>query len=199
MVEAGRVSERRMRIVRGAARLFLENGYEATTVRQIAEEVGLKSGSLFSHFESKQQILALAMDWGLRLALERADEAVEVEGGSRERLMALCRAHFQALLGEAADALAIPLYEWRSLAPEAREEIVRMRDAYEARWQEVLEEAVEEEVIHTEDLHMFRLFVLGAANSTVQWYRASGEYDIEALAERFVAFVLGESEPGGAH
>lgn len=194
MVEAGRYNERKVWIAREAARLFLENGYETTTVRQIASAVGLRSGSLFSHFESKQEILALAMDWGLRLALERADGAIEGANGVRERLLSLSRAHFKALLGEAADALALSLYEWRSLSPDSREEIVRLRDEYEARWHKVLEEAREEGIIRTRDLYTFRLFALGAANSAVQWYRTGGEYDIEALARRFVAFVLGEDQ-----
>lgn len=194
MVDTGRLNERRAQITRGAARLFLEKGYEATTVREIAREVGLQSGSLFSHFGSKQEILVVVMDWGLRVALERADEALDGVAGARPRLLALSRAHLRTLLGEATEALAVSQYEWRSLSPESQREVVRLRDEYEDRWREVLQEAGDEGLTHAKDIRVFRLFALGALNGAVQWYRPGGEYEVDALAERFVAFVLGEED-----
>lgn len=191
MVEAGRSSARRAQITSSAARLFLQKGYEATTVREIAKEVGLRSGSLFSHFGSKQEILVVVMDGGLRVAIERADEALDGVTGARARLLSLARAHLRTLLGEATEALAVSQYEWRSLYPESQQEVLRLRDQYEDRWREVLEESGDEGLVRTEDMRVFRLFALGALNGTVQWYRPSGEYDVDALAGWFVAFVLG--------
>lgn len=196
MVEKGRLNERRAQITRSAARLFLRKGYEATTVREIAKEVGLQSGSLFSHFGSKQEILVVVMDWGLRVALKRADEALDGVAGARPRLLALSRAHLGTLLGEATEALAVSQYEWRSLSPESQREVVRLRDDYEARWKDVIQKAGEEGLVRTEDLRVFRLFTLGALNGAVQWYRPSGDYDVDGLAQRFVAFVLGENGNG---
>src|SRR5690554_6288787 len=51
----------RGRLLREAARLFREKGYERTTVRDLAAAVGIQSGSLFHHFRTKEEILKAVM------------------------------------------------------------------------------------------------------------------------------------------
>ena len=49
-----------------AAKLFREHGYERTSVRQIAEAPGMTSGSIFSHFTAKEELLVTVMEEGVR-------------------------------------------------------------------------------------------------------------------------------------
>ncbi|HOG03511.1 MAG TPA: helix-turn-helix domain-containing protein, partial [Accumulibacter sp.] len=58
-------ANRRDELLRAAARLFVEKGFDATTTRDIAEAVGMRSGSPFYHFRSKQDLLKAAMIEGL--------------------------------------------------------------------------------------------------------------------------------------
>ena len=62
---------RRGELVRAAAQLFREKGFEATTIRDIAGAVGMQSGSPFYHFANKHELLMAVMEEGLRLGLER--------------------------------------------------------------------------------------------------------------------------------
>jgi AcrR family transcriptional regulator len=59
-------ANRREDLLRAAARLFVEKGFDATTTRDIAEAVGMCSGSPFYHFRSKQDLLKAAMIAGLQ-------------------------------------------------------------------------------------------------------------------------------------
>lgn len=47
----------KQKIVNEALRLFSINGYEATSIRQITDAVGIRKASLYSHFQSKREIL----------------------------------------------------------------------------------------------------------------------------------------------
>jgi AcrR family transcriptional regulator len=99
-----RVPNRREQIVRAAARLFRENGYEATTVRDLADAVSMQSGSLFFHFGSKEEILLAVLKGGL----ERAEVALErqlVNAVTPQQKLAACfRAHLRTILEEERDA-----------------------------------------------------------------------------------------------
>src|SRR6201991_1412924 len=54
---SGSASERRDHLVKLAAELFARKGFQATTVREIADEAGILSGSLYHHFDSKESIV----------------------------------------------------------------------------------------------------------------------------------------------
>ena len=58
-------NSRKAELVRVAARLFRDHGYERTTVRDIGNAVGLQSGSLFYHFRTKEEILVAVMALGM--------------------------------------------------------------------------------------------------------------------------------------
>src|SRR5438552_16025272 len=64
-------SNRRADLVRVAAKLFREKGFDGTTIRDIADAVGMRSGSPFYHFANKHELLMAVMEEGLRLGLER--------------------------------------------------------------------------------------------------------------------------------
>ena len=51
------MADRRGKILEAATRRFAEHGFEATTVRQIADDVSILSGSLYHHFASKEAML----------------------------------------------------------------------------------------------------------------------------------------------
>ena len=187
---------RRARILAAAARLFRTQGFERTTVRQIADAVGLQSGSLFHHFKSKEAILLAVMEDGVRQAIAAADRVLAAARTPPERFRALVRAHLETLLGPAKDALAVLLYEWRALSPAAQARLIALRDAYEARWQQVLDELAREGRA-PQDTRLYRRYLLGALNWAHEWYRPNGDLSVAELAERFAAFTLGEAPQGG--
>lgn len=61
----------RLRIIEAAATLFAERGYKATTLRDLADVVGLRGPSLYNHFGSKEALYAAVLDWGLRPLFDR--------------------------------------------------------------------------------------------------------------------------------
>ncbi|MAC46158.1 MAG: TetR family transcriptional regulator [Oceanospirillum sp.] len=180
-------SKRRKELVAIAARLFFEQGYERTTVRMLADAMGIKSGSLFHHFNDKQEILCAVIQDGMESALEIAGEALDGVTEPRERFLALSKAHLSTLLTDR-NAHVVALYEWRSLSEESLNVLIGMRDEYEALWQQVIDECVTAGVLKG-DVPLIRRFTLGALNWTVQWYDASGEKSPDDLAKALAELI----------
>ena len=182
------VSPRRKELVGIAARLFVEEGFERTTVRMLAQEMGIKSGSLFHHFHDKQEILFAVIEEGMHNALAIARKALEGAGDSPQtRLEVMARAHLETLLTDR-NAHVVALYEWRSLDERSCAHLIHLRDAYEALWQGVINQALEAGLIHGDPSLVCR-FVLGALNWTVHWYDPEGPRSHESLAEELIAMI----------
>ncbi|MBF8223290.1 TetR/AcrR family transcriptional regulator [Halomonas sp. 328] len=181
-------SPRRRELTRLAAQLFVQEGFDRTTVRMLAQEMGIKSGSLFHHFRDKQEILCAVIEEGTQNALAIAREALEACASTPEaRLHAMARAHLETLLTDR-NAHVVALYEWRRLDAESRAHLSHLRDAYEALWQEVVGDALEAGLIHGDKFLVSR-FVLGALNWTVRWYDPEGSRTPEELARELIAMI----------
>ena len=182
-------NSRRMELVRAAAKLFRDQGYERTTVRDLGNAVGLQSGSLFYHFRTKEEILVAVMALGLTATTEQLSEAIARARSPRDKLSALFHVHLNSLLGDNQAALEVMLYEWRSVSAAAKPGLIVLRDRYEALWQEVLDEAAAAGLVK-QDTRLLRRTLLGSLHWSVQWYKSEGELSVDALAERMLALVL---------
>lgn len=182
---------RREAILREAARLFREKGYERTSVRDLADAVNMQSGSLFYHFDSKEDILVEVMNEGIDGLIARLNESLKAAQSPREKLHTLLRIHLSEMLEKAPDAMAVYLFEWHSLSPAAQARLIAQRDAYENRVSALLAEIAETGLISS-DIKLFRLFLLGALNWTSTWYNPQGELDASQIAERFLNFIVCE-------
>lgn len=180
---------RRADLVRVSARLFREKGFEGTTIRDIADAVGMRSGSPFYHFKSKQEILAAVMEEGLVAGLEATGGIMALDLAPREKFLALVRSHLETVLGDGHDFIPVLLYDWRSLSPDLQAHIIELKDRYDLYWQQMLSELKKAGLIR-DDGKVVRLLLLGAINYSVQWYRPGKGLSLDQLAEQTVAFFL---------
>jgi AcrR family transcriptional regulator len=186
-------ANRRGDIVRAAARLFREKGFEGTTVRDIAKAVGMQSGSPFYHFGSKVEILVAVMEEGLRQGLETTRAVLARELAPRARLRALVEAHLRTIHGPGSDFIPVLLYDWRSLPEAEQRRIVAWRDQYDAAWQSALQ-ALRRDGQLGVDPKLARLFILGAVNFTALWYRRGGGLSLAQVADAAVDLLVPQFE-----
>ncbi|MBL1272514.1 MAG: AcrR family transcriptional regulator [Marinobacter maritimus] len=184
----------RGRLLREAARLFREKGYERTTVRDLAAAVGIQSGSLFHHFRTKEEILKAVMVETIRLNTAVMQAAMEAADSNRDKLRALVSAELESINGQTGEAMAVLVFEWRSLSEVSQAEVLKLRDIYEALWLDVLG-ALKEEGALVADPFVVRRMLTGALSWTVTWYRPErGGLTREGLTDQVVA-MLGLSQP----
>jgi AcrR family transcriptional regulator len=186
----GEETNRRSELVRAAGRLFREKGYSATTIRDIADAVNMRSGSPFYHFKSKQDILrTVALD-GIATIHAAVAKPAASNKTPRARFEAMLAAHLNVLLGdEGRDIAATLLHESRHLDAEAQNEVIHLKDAYEGLWQSVLKELKADSVL-TDDSAVTRLFLMGAMNWTTQWYRPDGGRSPRQIARQLAKLLL---------
>ncbi len=183
------IDNRRADLVRVSARLFRERGFDGTTIRDIADAVGMRSGSPFYHFKSKQEILAAVMEEGLTAGLPAAVAIVAGKLAPRDKFRALLRAHLEIVLGEGHDFIPVLLYDWRSLTPELRERVQILRDRYDQLWQDVVKELTAAGLLRS-DSAVARLLLMGAINYTVLWYKPGQGSNLEQIADEALAMFL---------
>jgi AcrR family transcriptional regulator len=191
---AAEETNRRAAIVRAAGRLFHEKGYSATTIRDIANAVGMRSGSPFYHFRTKHDMLRAVVLEGIGSMTEAVAKAASSGKPPRATFEAMLRAHLGQLLGEQGrDFAATLLHETRHLDPEELAEVVAFKDRYEAMWQKALQDLKRAGLI-ADDSQVARLFLMGALNWTVQWYRPDGPRSIGQIARQLASFLLGKPQ-----
>ena len=185
-------SNRREALLRAAARLFVEKGFDATTTRDIAEAVGMRSGSPFYHFRSKHDLLKAAIADGLETAHERMQTVTASIDDPELRLRTMVRTHLGNLLEGECQAPML-LYEWRSLDGAARGEIGAIADRYQRTWQTTLDELAAAGKLRNAAPPV-RQFLFGMLNWSRQWYRPDGALSLDELTDS-VLVMLGVSTP----
>lgn len=192
---------RRQALLTAAARLFRDQGFDATSTRDIAAAVGMHSGSPFYHFKSKDALLFSVMEEGMHAALARQASALRSASTAVNDLPAnaplvqirrLIRAHFDTLLGPGNDFVPVMLYEYRSLSAAQRASLARLQADYESAWTPVLE-ALHASGHLRAPVKLSRLLILGALNWSVQWFDPQKEATLDELTDAALALFLKES------
>lgn len=177
----GRPGYDQQTVLRRAVDLFNRQGYDATSMSDLAAELGLSKSALYHHVPSKTSLLEQALDEALG-ALERALDAASDEPASAyDRLQRAVRGSVTVLVGHL-PAVTL-LLRVRGNGP-VEVEALRRRRAVDERLAALVSEAVNEGSVRGDlppDLTSRLLF--GTVNSLAEWVRPDGRYDAETLAD----------------
>lgn len=162
----------RTRILDAAAEMFIDRGYEGTSLRRLAGEVGMKAGSLYYHFASKDELLTAVLERGIEVMHDAFDAAEDSHRRAEpfDRLAAHVRAHLSALF-EHGPYTAAHVVTFRTAPESVRDRVVPTRDDYESRWTELLAELQRDGALDGGvGVNVARLALMGAMNSSVEWF-----------------------------
>jgi TetR/AcrR family transcriptional regulator, cholesterol catabolism regulator len=187
-------TSRRREIEDAASSLFRTHGYAGTSVRDIARALDIQGASLYAHVTSKQDVLWSIVERMASRFEAAADTAMSGAGptpvvGPGSRLAALVRGHVGVITADLERA-SVFVHEWRSLEGERHAEIARRRDAYEARFREVIRDGIQAGTFAPVDPVTSAAFLLTALNGLVSWYRADGPVGPAEIAERYADLAL---------
>ena len=168
-------SPRRQAILDASARLFSDQGFSGTTIRQIAEHANIESGSLYHHFHSKNAILQEVLVFAISTTDRRTRATVTElpEGTSpRQKIEAALQAHLQVLHDHIEYTSTNSRYSGQ--IPTSVQTLVQPhRQNYSDFWQELLRQAQEDGAIKEDlNLSLLRPLILGTLNHTIDWYDA---------------------------
>jgi AcrR family transcriptional regulator len=191
MSTATPLRSRKAQIDRTATALFRARGFAATSMRELATELGLEAGSLYSHIKSKEEILhrvcfGLAEDFFAGFAAATAHAATPVATQLRQAI----EAHVRVLTRDSA-ASAVFLHEWRHLSEPARTEFLALRDRYEAAFRGLIQQGIAAGELQAPDAAFAALTLLASLNWLPSWYRPEGKLTPDEIAHRLAEQLLG--------
>lgn len=182
---------RRGELLGVAADVFAEHGYNATTVRRIADHAGMLAGSLYYHFDSKESMLEEILRTFLDELWDGYDTVLGCGLGPRETLEALVTESFREIDRHRA-AVAIYQKESRQLVAQERFAFLAESQArFEKAWLGTLERGVAEHVFRADlDVRLTYRFVRDTVWVAASWYRPGGGYSPEEIARQYLSMVL---------
>ncbi|QIO09740.1 TetR/AcrR family transcriptional regulator [Acinetobacter lanii] len=172
----------RGRLLLGAAYLFHKQGYAKTTVRELAQFIGIQSGSLFHHFKTKDDILANVMEQTIIYNNACLQSAITTSNHPEQQLKELIKAELHAITGDTGAAMAVLVYEWFALSPENQKKLLKLRNEYEGIWLKVIQVLHEQGKIK-HDPFIWRRLIGGSIAWTVTWYNPEGKLSLDGLAD----------------
>jgi AcrR family transcriptional regulator len=196
--EPGKAEVTRQGILEAAARIFRRDGYAAARLTDIAAEVGMKAGSLYYHFGSREALVEEVMAVGTRRTHQAVKEALAAlprESSALARLEAAIRRHLVMVLAQEDIASATIKLIWQ--APQAvRHTVLVEQRAYGDLWRDLLREAAAAGAIRDDvDLSVVRMAIMGALNWAADWYSPAGRRTPEEVARDMAAMFLAGLAP----
>lgn len=180
----------RNRITDAAAELFLRNGYAQTSLRDIAAAVGIKAGSIYYYFDSKEALLTEILRRGIGVMEEAFSKAADLSRDldASDRIRAHVQAHLSALF-EYGPYTTNHVSAFHIAPATVREAVIPARDGYERMWVEFFEDLRHKgEISDDVDLGLSRLALFGAMNFAVEWFdpdRGNLDALVDSISRQF--------------
>lgn len=186
---------KRKQILDAAAKVLARRGYVGTQLSEIADEAGTQPGSLYYHFESREELIEEVLNEGVHLSFARAREVVDampLSSTPLDRLCAALRAHliFQLVESDYARAVARSMGQspedmWKRVNHRFRE--------YGKFFDDLIRAATKSGELDPDvDRSALRMLIIGAANYTPEWFRRNGSMNAEQVGDLLIRlFVKG--------
>ncbi|MFD9949371.1 TetR/AcrR family transcriptional regulator [Nonomuraea sp. NPDC050547] len=188
---SGSASERRDHLVKLAAELFARKGFQATTVREIADEAGILSGSLYHHFDSKETIVDEVLSTFLDDLIARYRAALESGGEPRAVLSEMVRIGFGTLEPHRA-AITVMQNDWNYLRQFERfNYLVKAEDEVEQMWVAQIKAGQAAGQFRGDvDPKLTYRMIRDTIWVAVRWFRPGGRLNTTGLAEHYITVLF---------
>lgn len=194
--EGGQAVDRRELILTAATRRFAEYGFEATTVRQIADDVNILSGSLYHHFATKEEILEEIVRDAVLMSRDDAQRIAALPLDAEQRFVSLLTLELNRLTSDQ-EVYAIVFNERKFFRrSEYFNYLTKAKKASYDAWSDILADGVKEGLFHPDlDIYLTISTVIRMLNAGADWFKNEDGSEIDAIAhyslDKLMDFYLG--------
>lgn len=189
-VDEGAHDAARTMILDAAAEVFQSQGFNGTTIDDIARRIGATKGRVYYYFRSKFDIYLSVYEHGMRLVREAVEPHVDGPGSGRDRLTAMSVAHAANLMTYLSyhDTIHQGIHRRAALSLKARQseqlaELNTIRESYEIMFRRVVEEGMADGSLLPEDPKLVARALLSSLNSIDSWYRMRPGQPLEEVRD----------------
>lgn len=181
---------RERELIEAAARIFYEKGYEATSIQEVAEALGMLKGSVYYYIESKEDLLFSVIKEVHEGAFKNLEQLRALEGPVLSKVRALIKQHV-VYNARNLKKVAVFFHDFRSLSEERRRFIIAERDMYERFLRDLITQGQKEGSIRTGlDPKIVAIGILGMMNWLYHWYKPRGPDSPDHIADVYADLVV---------
>ena len=181
--------DRRSEIRHTAKKLFKEKGYAATSMRDLAKEVGIEAASLYNHLSSKEELLhEMCFDIADQF-FQAFQSATAAEKTPSKKLKAAIKAHI-VVIANNLDASAVFFHEWIFLKEPELSKFKKLRFQYEQGFRDLVQKGIEEKDFKDVNVRLAVFTIISALNATYDLYRSSEKLSQEEISESISNLLL---------
>lgn len=188
---------KRRRILEEASHLFFANGYEATTLDSVAEQLNVAKPFIYSYYKNKGELLYEICQTGIQLSLTVLEEALMVEGTATEQLKVVVERVAKIII-ENQRYVTVYLREEKSLLPEDARRIRDLRHTFDTKLAALLEKGKRTGEFDVAAPSRTAIWVSGLLSWIALWYHEGGRWSATEVVMDAITMVQKMVQPSGA-
>lgn len=183
-------NSRATEILRESAKLFAANGYDGTSMQDIAAAVGIKKASIYHFFADKAEIHRTIVVLSLTRLTELVQDRQRGLERAADRVEAFARAHAQHIAESAPFYFTAALGYNEIIDPAAKAKVQRMRDGYEEALRGIIRDGIQAGEFRELDVKLAARAIISCLNWMARWWRPDGADSAEKIASDYVKLII---------
>lgn len=172
-----------------ALRLIARHGYDAVSMRRLADEVGVQAAALYRYFPTKEDLLHTLMREHMEALIASWTQLADPDADPRIQLAAFVRNHIAFHLARRSSTHVNNL-ELRSLSPDRLSLIVGLRETYERELRGILQRGADARVFDIDDPALVAMAIIQMITGIIVWFRPDERLSVEDLTDRYLTMTL---------
>ncbi|MBC3541588.1 TetR/AcrR family transcriptional regulator [Rufibacter sediminis] len=180
---------RRENIIEIAAQLFKQKGFSGTSMRDLAEQVGMDAATMYHYISSKDEILKTICFGIATTYITQLGEIESSDSSYIEKLKALVRLHLHLMTTKGAE-VSVANNDWKYLSPEALQEFKDLRSHYEKRFASLIEEGIQAGELQEVNRSVALFTLLSAVRWVELWWKPNRGITLEELENTILTILF---------
>lgn len=169
--------------------LIARRGFEAMTMRELAEAVGVQAAALYRYFPNKEELLYTLMSAHMEGLIASWRDANPQGGTARERLSAFVRNHVQFHVVRR-HSTHVSNMELRSLSKDNLTSILKMRTAYEKDLRQILRDGAADQTFEIDDVTLTAMAIIQMITGVIVWFRPDERLSVKEVCDVYDAMTM---------
>ena len=188
-IKSGRNGSKKEVIALSAAVLFRTKGFNATSMRDLAEALGVEAPSLYNHIGSKSELLQTICFKVANEFTTHLNNTENVPGDCIKKIETIIRFHIRMML-EKFNEVFVANHEWKYLTEPYLSNFLNQRRVYEKNLGALIEEGVKNKELKNINAYVAVLTILSAVRGLEFWYRNNKNVSAKLLEDNMVDHLL---------
>ncbi|HRP30905.1 MAG TPA: TetR/AcrR family transcriptional regulator [Agriterribacter sp.] len=188
-IKTQRHSSKKEVIISKAAKLFREKSFSGTSMRDLAEAVGVEAASLYNHIQSKAEILQVICFKVANIFMEHLERIEVNQQSSIEKIKDILRFHIQHMINNF-EEVYVADREWRHLNEPYLSNFKVQRKNYRQRIAAIIENGIQKKELKSIDAPTAVLMMLHAISGIESWHRSKQKISAEQLEENMIVILV---------